>query len=305
MAPKSIPSIAKRACRAIGLIWDFTESNFGTFVVPNTAFGILGGFAAEILIEGLPRQPSPQDILQRLPTVILFNWCNVLIFDLANQRYPESVQEDILNKPWRPIPAGKITADQTRRAMLVAVPMTLTLNYILGVWRQGIIIQLLTWLYNDLRGGDEVIRDLIIAVAYGMFNSGSLELATGCQESISQSGIVWVSVISGVILTTMQVQDLKDQAGDSSRGRKTVALFLGEQVSRVSIAVFVCFWSLVCPYFWCLDIWAYVLPVASGAVVAARVLLKRTPAEDSDTWKWWCFWTVTLYLLPVVSLMGI
>ncbi|KAH9889216.1 UbiA prenyltransferase family-domain-containing protein [Xylariomycetidae sp. FL2044] len=298
-----ILSLPGRLVHICGLIWDFTESNFGTFVVPNTAFGILGALAAARLTDGLPEQPPVWEIMQRLPVVIAFNWFNVLIFDLANQRSPESVQEDILNKPWRPIPVGKVTADQTRRAMLVAVPTVLAFNYALGVWRQGIFIQILTWLYNDLRGGDEVVRDLIISIAYGLFNSASLELATGCRAPISQAGVAWTALVSAVILTTMQVQDLKDQAGDRSRGRQTVALWLGDQVSRVSIAFFVCLWSLVCAYFWDLDVWGYVLPAVSGAVVAARVLLKRHPAEDAYTWRLWCWWTMTLYLLPLTSLI--
>ncbi|KAI0838425.1 hypothetical protein F5Y06DRAFT_268053 [Hypoxylon sp. FL0890] len=293
--------IAQRIARVAYLIWEFTESNFSTFVIPNTAFGILGAFAASVLVEGSNGHPSIMEVFQRFPLVIAFNWHNVLIFDLANQRSPESIQEDILNKPWRPIPTGKVTADQTRRSMLVAIPSVLMLNYALGVWRQGVFIQILTWLYNDLRGGDEVIRDLIISIAYGMFNSGSLQIAVGYQAHISRGGIIWTSIISGVILTTMQVQDLKDQAGDSSRGRQTMALFLGDYVSRLCIAFFVVVWSIVCAYFWSLDALVYAVPVVPAAVVVLRVLLMRKPQEDSATWRWWCLWTITLYALPLTS----
>lgn len=200
------------------LIWEFTESNFGTFVLPNTAFGMLGALVPSLLVD-CPTRGSPLVILRRLPIVVTFNWYNVLIFDLANQRLPESIREDSLNKPWRPIPTGKVTAEQTRRAMLVAIPIALACNYSLGVWEQGLLIQLLIWLYNDLMGGDELVRDLIISIAYGMFNSGSLEIAVGGGNKgcISQQGVAWTAVISGVILTTMQVQDLKDQAGDRTR----------------------------------------------------------------------------------------
>jgi hypothetical protein len=38
--------------------------------------------------------------------------------------------------------------------------------------------------------------------------------------------------MNSVILTTMRVKDLKDQAGDLTRGRKTVPLVLGDEVSR-------------------------------------------------------------------------
>lgn len=93
--------------------------------------------------------------------------------------------------------------------MLLIIPAALTLDYILGPWKQGVFIMILTWLYNDLGGGDEAfVRELIIAVAYGMFNSGSLLVAIGTGNSLSLLGVVWTVIISGVILTTMQVQDL-------------------------------------------------------------------------------------------------
>ncbi|KXH64599.1 hypothetical protein CSAL01_13615 [Colletotrichum salicis] len=155
------------------LIWDFTESNFATFVVPNTAFGLLGGLTGAPLTSG---HAATLSIIHRFALVVAFNWYSVLIFDLANQRGPESVAEDLANKPWRPIPAGKVTPEQTRKAMLVAIPAVLALNYVLDVWKEGVFILILTWLYNDLRGGDELVRDAIIAVAYFLFNTASLKI---------------------------------------------------------------------------------------------------------------------------------
>ncbi|KAI3390267.1 hypothetical protein diail_10731, partial [Diaporthe ilicicola] len=148
-------------------------------------------------------------ILLRLPSVLAFNVGNLLVFDLANQRSPSSVVEDRINKPWRPIPQGRINVDQARRGMLFVIPAVLALDYALGPWKQGVFIKILTWLYNDLGGGDEAfIRELIISVAYGLFNSGSLRVAIGTGNSPSLLGVVWTVIISAVILTTMQVQDL-------------------------------------------------------------------------------------------------
>jgi 4-hydroxybenzoate polyprenyltransferase len=233
--------------------------------------------------------------------VVAFNWANVLIFDLANQRSPESVQEDLINKPWRPIPAGKITAEQTRRAMLFSIPIVLGLNYLMGVWREGLFIHIMVWMYNDLRGGDEIARDLIISIAYGFFNGASLQIAIGPDTTVSSRGYIWTAIISGVILTTMQVQDLKDQAGDSTRGRMTIPLWLGDHVSRFCIAFFVPFWTCACAFFWNLSLWAFLAPGLMSIIVSSSVLLKRTSKEDSRTWKLWCLWTVSLYLLPVLN----
>ncbi|KAI6092272.1 UbiA prenyltransferase family [Hypoxylon rubiginosum] len=288
---------------ALRLIWDFTESNFDTFVIPNTSFGILGALASSVVTEG--SQLSATYILIRTPLVLLFNWCNVLNFDLANQRHPESLQEDQLNKPWRPIVVGKITPEQTRRLMLITIPFALLLNYLLGVWKQGVFILIITWLYNDIGGGDELIRDPLISISYGLFNSASLETAVGPKSRINSQGVAWVAIISGVILTTMQIQDLKDQAGDRTRGRKSIVLVFGDTASRASIAVFICLWSFICPYFWGVGLPGYVLSGVPGAVVALNVVSKRTREEDARSWRWWCFWMITLYTQVILYNAGL
>lgn len=306
----SQPQEKKNTCRnsspiishtlaAPGLIWAFTESNFSTFVVPNSAFGLLGALAARFLADG-SAPPSAAGVLARAPLVVLFNWHNVLNFDLANQRSPASVEEDRLNKPWRPIVTGRITADQTRGLMLLTIPSALLFNYALGVWRQGVFILIITWLYNDIRGGDGVLRDLLISIAYGLFNSASLEVALGDRSSINDRGIIWTAMVSGVILTTMQIQDLKDQAGDRTRGRKTAALLMGDMVSRVSIVAFVCAWSLLCPCFWDTGLVGYAISSWPAAVIALRLMLWQSPKDDAGSWRWWCFWTCTLYLQPLL-----
>ncbi|KAI1379871.1 UbiA prenyltransferase family-domain-containing protein [Hypoxylon crocopeplum] len=298
------PSKALRTIILIaGLAWSFTESNFLTYIIPNCIFGVIGAFAASVLTEG-PR-PSILEILQRLPIIVAFNWLNTLTFDLSNQRSPESIQEDSLNKPWRPIPSGKVTADQARWAMLICIPATLAVNCLLGLWMQGLCILILNWIYNDLKGGDKVIRNPLISIAYGLSHTCSLKLAVGVETEISQKGIAWTAMLSGVILTTMHVQDSKDKEGDRARGRQTMVLLLGDTISRSSIAFFICCWSIICAYVWGLDMWFYMVPLVPGLIVAFRVLLKRTAREDYLTWICWCFWTVALYLLPLLSLLHI
>ncbi|KAI1662062.1 hypothetical protein F4813DRAFT_396742 [Daldinia decipiens] len=187
MIPATYLKLSQGAFQAPSLIWAFTESDFATFVIPNTVFGILGAVATS-LSKG--DQPSGFELLQRFSIVVAYNWSNVLSFDLANQRAPESVAEDCINKPWRPIPTNRITSDQTRRVMLVSIPLTLWFNYYLGVWEQGLVIHITTWLYNDLRGMDEAfVREILISVGYGMFNSGSLQIALGDQTGINWNGL--------------------------------------------------------------------------------------------------------------------
>ncbi|KAK2591113.1 hypothetical protein QQS21_011201 [Conoideocrella luteorostrata] len=287
------------------LIWEFIESDFITFAIPNTAFGIFSALAAPVLVETSTKfTPSAKMLVQRVPFVLGYNVANLLVFNLANQRATQSVTEDRINKPWRPIPQGKINTDQTRRMMLVVIPVTLAMNYALNVWHQGVLIHILSWLYNDLQGGDELfIREIIIAVAYGLFNGGSLAVAIGQESSLNSLGFTWIIITSGVILTTMQIQDLKDQEGDKSRDRKTIAIVFGEQFSRMSTALFVCVWTLLCSYFWAVGPVAFTFIASPGSVVILRLFLCSSH-NHARTWRWWCFWHASLYMLPTFVVLG-
>lgn len=303
------------------LLWLITEDDFATFVLPNTAFGTFGALSGSLLTTTTVPSPSSSStnsirrwstalLLLRLPATILFNWSNLLIFDLANQRLPDSVREDALNKPWRPVPRGLLTSTQMRRALLCAMPLVLAANHFwLHVGVETVLLFVLTWMYNDLRGGDEswILRNVIIAAAFGVYNLGSLKVAGGVGGSsnsvakLTPLGMGWVVVISGVILATMQVQDLKDVAGDRSRGRLSAPLVLGERLARWTIALPVLFWSVVCSLIWGPRLWG-LSTVALGILVAYRCVTPSPSGQgtlrDRRTWQLWAFWTATLYALP-------
>lgn len=302
-------TIATSAYAPFRLIWEFTESDFPTFVVPNTAFGVLAALAATPLVNTSGPPATWLSVLQNFPAVLFFNWWHTLIFDLSHQWAPQSVAEDSINKPWRPIPKGKITGDQTRRLILAIIPVSLGLNYYMNVWDQGVLIHVITWMYNELGGCDEwfFVRDMCTACAFAMFNSGALKVASGCylndnQCDVNRLGRIWTGIISTVIFTTMQVQDLKDQEGDRLRQRKTVVLLFGERASRASIALLVLFWSLVSIFFWGLSFWTFALAMLPAMVVISKVMKSGcTKTEDRRTWQLWALWLICLYALPIVG----
>ncbi|KAI1182699.1 UbiA prenyltransferase family-domain-containing protein [Nemania serpens] len=283
-------------------LWLFTESDFLTFVGPDTAFGIFGALAGPLLLNN---SDGPYRVLARTPLVILYNWANVLIFDLANQRTPQSAEEDRINKPHRPLPSGRMTDVQARRLLLVSLPTVLVVNYLLGPWKETAILFTLTWMYNDLGGGDEdfIVRNLIIGFAFGLYNAGSLKIAGGKNCSINEQGVLWTGILSSVIFTTMHSQDLKDQAGDRSRSRRTAPIVLGDFAARGTIAVPIAFWSVTCPWFWYMGFEGYMLTVPLGTYIIWLLYSDRSFKGDRKSWKLWTLWTALLYFLPTVKLL--
>jgi 4-hydroxybenzoate polyprenyltransferase len=285
--------------------WLFTESDSVTFILPNSIFGICCAIAGQPLI--YIDTPSITAVLLRIPSVILFNWTNLLVFDLANQRLWESVEEDKLNKPWRPIPCGNMTRSEVRQAMQLIIPLVLAINhYLLNVGAETACIMTGTWVYNDLKASDDgwVQRNMIIALAFGVFNWSSLKVAIGGGGSstaqVTSSGFIWILMISGVILTTMHVQDLKDTPGDKRRGRQTAPLVLGEMPARYTLAVPILLWTPVCVLFWRMNYIMSIPVVGLGTYVAWRCIWHGGNKEDRWTWQLWCAWTALLSLIPVV-----
>jgi 4-hydroxybenzoate polyprenyltransferase len=283
-------------------IWGFTESDFSTFVIPATLFGVLGGLAGNILSPDSTM--TKQEVLLRAPLVLVFNWYTTLIVDIDNQRASEAIIEDRINKPTRPIAAGQITPDQARRWLLYGVPIALALDYMLGTWNESIIMITLSYLYNNLGGCDElVMRDLLLAAAYATINAGSLHVATG--QQIRNEGLSWIGFISGVMLFTIHIQDFRDMKGDRERGRLTLPLLLGGSICRVVSAVVVTTASFACAYFWRPHYYAVSLSTVLGLVVVGHVLLKRESEDDKRSYKIWALWLVSLYCVPFAVRIGL
>ena len=234
--------------------------------------------------------------------MVLWNWLNLLIFDIANQRLPNSILEDSVNKPWRAIPAKRMTATEARRLLLAVLPIVFLITLKLGGMEETVAMMVLTWMYNDLGGADEsfIVRNLINAFGFICYSSGATRVAAGYGEySLNGAAFQWLAMVGSVVFTTLQMQDMADQEGDAARGRATVPLVLGDGFARWTIAIPVLIWSLVCPAFWALPWTGYMGPLVLGGILAGRLLCFRSVPADKITWKLWCLWTISLYLLPL------
>ena len=150
-------------------------------------------------------------ILGRLPLVLLWTWLNVLIFDLANQRLPNSIIEDSINKSWRPIPAGRLSAAQARRLLLGNIPLVFFVTFYIGGMEETVAMFVLTWMYNDLGGADEsyIVRNFINALGFVCYSSGATRVACGYGRCfLNDEAYQWLAIIGGIVFTTLQAQDM-------------------------------------------------------------------------------------------------
>ncbi|KAF2493917.1 hypothetical protein BU16DRAFT_540457 [Lophium mytilinum] len=298
-SPTEVPKDRPFAYHAY-TIWLFARRDIASIVLPETCFGIFSALAGPLLTTN--PHPTVFSIISRIPLVLLWNWLNVLLFGIANQRLPQSVLEDSINKSWRPLPAGRLTQTDARRLLLAVIPAVFAASWFLGGMPESVALMVLTWMYNDLGAADEHfhLRNLINACGFMCYSSGATTVAAGYRRyALNNTAYTWIGMIGAIVLTSLSLQDLPDVEGDAATGRLTLPLLHGDVVARWAIAVPVLMWSLVCPAFWGLSWPGWLVSVGFGALVAFRVLLKRGVVADKVSWKLWCLWTAVLYSLPL------
>ena len=193
----------------IHTIWLVTQNDLKSIVIPETAFGICSALAGPMLTSN--NSPNAIDILKRIPLVLLWNWINVLIFDLANQRLPNSIIEDSVNKAWRPIPSGRLSACQARRLLLAVLPVAIPITFYTGGMQELIVMNTLSYMYNDLEGADEnfVVRNLINAAGFICYSAGATRVACGHEQySLNEKAYEWLAIVGGIVFSTLQMQDM-------------------------------------------------------------------------------------------------
>lgn len=280
-------------------LWLFTFSDLKTIVLPKSAFGIITLLSGQNLMKG--SRPPYATICFCLPLVLVWNWVNLLPLAMNNQYSKESTEEDRENKPWRPIPAGRVTMQETRYLMFICYAVAFSSSLVLGGTAECVALILQGWIYNHLEGANKsyLARNLLNATGYLTFAAGATRVA--CIQSgtdLHPRSSLWFIVLGGVILTTIQFQDLYDQKGDSIRGRRTIPLLVGDRLSRLTICIPIAVWSFLCPAFWGSDPIGFALPVSLGSFIIFRLYCYRSVDGDRRSFKIWNAWITTLYLIP-------
>ena len=284
-------------------IWLFTFSDLKTIVGPSSAFGLLNAMAVSSFkmvplknIHGFDYR-----LLLRAPRVVFWVWSNLLPFAIDNQRQPKAIQEDLMNKPWRPMSSAMMTARMAKLLMVMFYALAVTNSVFNGGSRQCLSLIVLGVWYNHLGGSDAtpIIRNMINALGYVCYISGAMEVAL--QESLPLTPVLarWLLTLGCVIFTTVHSQDMYDQAGDRLRHRRTVPLTIGDGPARWTLALPISFWGWFCPYFWRLPLPTYLVSMTLGTVIAFRTLARRSVEDDKLTFRLWNVWISILYTLPL------
>lgn len=126
---------------------------------------------------------------------------------MNNQYGQDDLEEDRKNKPWRPVPAGRLTIDETKRLMLASYVAAILASAYLGSLPECLAIILQGWIYNEFGAANDsyVARNILNATGYMTFAAGAAEVARIQSGTTMQQGAsLWFVLLGAVIATTIQ-----------------------------------------------------------------------------------------------------
>ncbi|KAF1847087.1 uncharacterized protein K460DRAFT_374232 [Cucurbitaria berberidis CBS 394.84] len=302
--PGTIPGVILYHAHTLLL---FTCDQILDTVIPGTTFGITAATSGPVL--DLPAQ-NITSILQRILLVAVWLWLVILQFCLQNQRNPGSVEEDSINKPWRPIPSGRVTSAQVEYLLIATHILASVASCCLGVLPIFVVYIILITAYNDFGGGDHngILRNLFCGAGFSCYFSGAMSIALGPDISMSFQAWKWTLLITFCILaTTIQTQDFRDEAGDKARNRSTLVTKLGRKPALWTVIILVPLWSLYTTLVFFEGGWKMaVIPVVLGGTLvttAFQAMGGDMHELDRRMYKIWCLWMFGLCPLPVMKII--
>ena len=123
-----------------------------TIIFPKTRFGI----ATLLSGQNLTTENHPSDIvvISCLPIFILWTWINLLPLVISNQQGTQSVLEDKVTKPWRPIAAGRLSIEKARLFRFGSYGIANIISSRVGCLSECLSLVMEGWIYNAMKGAN-------------------------------------------------------------------------------------------------------------------------------------------------------
>ncbi len=116
--------------------------------------------------------------LPLLAKTAVWVWLFLLQFCVSNQSM--GVQEDALNKPWRPLPSGRLTLLQAGVLRWSLLPACILLSYYYGALWPAIMLSIGIIMNNELQFDSHwFTRNITNALGYFAFGSGACMIIAG------------------------------------------------------------------------------------------------------------------------------
>ena len=197
---------------------------------------------------------------------------------------------DLINKPQRPIPSGRIKLKTARNyayaLFLGGTVCGFLISYLVNNWTAFIIVliaDVILYIYAYKLKSTPLIGNLTVGFMTGLcFVFGGF--AVGTEQMIYTSTIL--GFFAFVMTTAREItKDIEDMEGDKSEGAKTFPILYGTKLSAIIIFVLIILDCVLCPLLYYKGIFnIYYLPIIAVAVILfvySAILIIRN--QDTDT----------------------
>lgn len=197
---------------------------------------------------------------------------------------------DLINKPERPIPSGKISLKNGRNygylLFLAGTVCGFLISYLTNNWIPFIIVliaDIILYLYAYKLKATPLIGNLAVGFMTGFgFVFGGF--------TINNPDIIMTSIFLGFfafVMTTAReiVKDIEDIEGDKAEGAKTLPIMIGLKIPAILSAILIIVDSALCPLLYFYHVFgAYYIVIIAIAVIlfiyCAIIILK---SQDEKT----------------------
>ncbi|KAJ6489645.1 UbiA prenyltransferase family [Mycena vitilis] len=265
----------------------FTWTDYKTIFLPVTVFACA---------------TAPVSSLSKFLQGEAWIWLHLLMCNVSNQAYGE--EEDMINRPWRPIPSKRVTKQQVRILRWATVFLCLLLSAFHGpeVVYASLGLFLTTFLYDEAGLAAHVIgKNFCNIGGYTTFELGATMIMGDNRLDLVSLAAVALSGI--LIFTTIQAQDFPDVEGDAALGRVTFPIYAPEG-SRLFTLIVMIFWPIVLAHHWDIGRVSTSAFLALGAYVGWRYYHWRTRDADRKSYLIFNGWLMFAHILPLHARMG-
>ncbi|RPD60601.1 hypothetical protein L226DRAFT_545112 [Lentinus tigrinus ALCF2SS1-7] len=263
----------------------FTKSDMKTILFPITLFAWC---------------TVPHRAIAAFAKAFIWTWLYLLQFCVSNQSL--SPGEDLINKPWRPIPAGRVSIGNARLLRWILLPLCLLFSYTSGVFPVGVILALGIFLHNEMRLDSHwFTRNVLNAIGYAVFDAGATSITqSGSLSQLSPRALLAHYMSIFIVLTTIHAQDFQDEAGDRLEKRRTIPIVMPNG-GRTSMLVALPVWSVSLCTLFPLPVWLRAVMLALGVWVGLRFYLLRDPAADKRSYLLYNVWLAIARIAPTID----
>jgi len=245
--------------RELDICFEFSWMDWSTTIIPSLIFSI-----------GASRSSgsSPASLAPRYILLIFWNTSFIYFFNLLNQI--TGIVEDRVDKPHRPLPSGKVTLAGAKKRCMVVL-----LVWLLASIHSSVVPEMLCWTVTTgflclTAAGNHWFGKNTIGMTTGTWSLYSASWKIIAEDTEQSMRYAWTIAIWFAVAA--HIQDLRDIAGDSANGRRTLPIVFGDRCSRWLI-------TLIAMPLQILTLWlgriAQIAPLLIGAahaIIAWRVM---------------------------------